>query len=109
LSVSDLSGDGKILRFDKPIKKGVCSMCGVTGKPTTLYHINRQYDESDSLKYTKELCLSCQAKRRIQESKGMKRDEKGRWRGVWWEENEDEEERDPKPSYLEEQERKRWY
>jgi hypothetical protein len=59
-------GPRRILFKDKRItlddipRTGVCSWCGNTKLMTNIHHT--QYDESDPLKHTVEICVSCHAK-----------------------------------------------
>jgi hypothetical protein len=54
-----ISFKGKIIYHKQNPRKGVCTECGKTGY-THLHH--DQYDESDILALTRELCPSCHAR-----------------------------------------------
>jgi hypothetical protein len=55
-----VSFKGKTIQLDFEPRIGICSMCGKNDERTSLHHT--QYDESDPLKYTIEICCGCHNK-----------------------------------------------
>jgi len=61
LRKSWVSFKGKTISLDFEPREGICSDCGKQDEHTHLYHT--QYDETNPLKYTVELCADCHGKR----------------------------------------------
>lgn len=57
---------GKRIELDFEPRKGICSKCHKIDNRTHLHHT--QYDESDPLRYTVELCASCHGAERRKKS-----------------------------------------
>jgi len=51
---------GKWIYLKENPRKGICQICGNKSKVTHMHH--EKYDETDPLRYTVELCISCHSK-----------------------------------------------